>query len=45
VEVRNGIVVLRGLVDDVLDAEAAEAVAARVDGVREVREELELRNG
>jgi hypothetical protein len=45
VEVRNGIVLLRGLVEDVLDAEAAEAVAARVDGVREVREELELRNG
>jgi hypothetical protein len=45
VEVANGIVELSGLVDDILDAEAAEAVAARVEGVREVREQLTLRSG
>ena len=43
--VRDGVVHLHGTVDDLLDAEAAEAVASRVDGVEEVREELKLRNG
>jgi BON domain-containing protein len=38
-----GIVYLRGTVDDLDDAENAEAVASRVPGVREVREELQLR--
>lgn len=42
--VRNAIVHLHGVVDDLLDAEAAEEVAGRVRGVRAVREELELRN-
>ncbi len=45
VVVRDGIVHLHGVVDDILDAEGAEAVAARVEGVEEVREELKLRNG
>jgi osmotically-inducible protein OsmY len=45
VEVSGGIVHLGGVVDDILDAEAAEAVAARVDGVREVQEHLTLRSG
>lgn len=40
--VRNGIVHLRGRVPTLADAEAAEAVAARVPGVREVVEELEV---
>jgi hypothetical protein len=40
--VRNGIVVLRGRVRDLDDAENAEEVAARVPGVMEVREELEV---
>lgn len=40
VEARNGIVVLRGTVPTLDDAENAEAVASEVSGVREVREEL-----
>lgn len=37
---RNGVVVLRGIVPSLEDAESAEAVASRVGGVREVREEM-----
>jgi osmotically-inducible protein OsmY len=44
VEVYEGIVTLRGSVDDLLDAEAAEEVAARLPEVREVHEELDVRN-
>lgn len=40
VETRNGVVHLRGDVPTLDDAENAEAVAARVPGVNEVREEL-----
>jgi osmotically-inducible protein OsmY len=40
--VRNGTVHLRGVVPDMVDAENAEAVAARVEGVVEVVEELEV---
>jgi hypothetical protein len=39
----NGVIMLRGVVDDIDDAENAEEVAARVPGVQEVREELQLR--
>ena len=42
VQVRNGVVRLRGTVDGPEDAENAEAVAAGVPGVREVVEELTL---
>lgn len=42
VGVRDGVVVLRGEVPTLEDAENAEAVASRVGGVREVREELTL---
>lgn len=42
VEVTNGIVRLSGRVPDLVDAENAEEVAARVDGVLEVREELDV---
>ncbi|HET7093359.1 MAG TPA: BON domain-containing protein, partial [Thermomicrobiales bacterium] len=38
----NGIVTLRGDVPTLEDAENAEAVAARVEGVAEVREELTI---
>jgi osmotically-inducible protein OsmY len=41
----EGVVRLRGKVQDLEDAENAEAVAARVPGVREVLDELELRAG
>ncbi len=44
VAVRNGVAHLRGRVSDLEDAENAEAVAARVVGVREVVEELEVAN-
>lgn len=44
VGVRAGTFVLRGRVADMQDAENAEAVAARVPGVIEVREELEVRD-
>jgi osmotically-inducible protein OsmY len=44
VAVRNGVVHLRGLVSDLDDADNAEAVAARVPGVREVVEELDVAN-
>lgn len=40
VEVVDGVVVLRGEVPSLEDAENAEAVASRVGGVQEVREEL-----
>lgn len=40
--VRNGIAHLRGRVPTLADAEAAEAVAARVPGIREVVEELDI---
>ena len=36
----NGVVVLRGMVDSLEDAENAEAVASRVPGVKEVQEEI-----
>lgn len=42
VGVSDGVVVLRGEVPSLEDAENAEAVASRVGGVREVREELTL---
>jgi osmotically-inducible protein OsmY len=42
VAVRNGVAHLRGQVADLDDAENAEAVAARVPGVRDVVEELEV---
>lgn len=42
VYVRQGVVYLRGTVATIDDAEAAEEVAARVPGVAEVREELEV---
>jgi osmotically-inducible protein OsmY len=45
VEVASGVVRLRGTVDDIEDAENAEEVATRVEGVEEVSEELKLRNG
>jgi hypothetical protein len=41
---RNGVVHLRGTVDDIEDAENAQEVASRVPGVREVIEEFEVRN-
>jgi osmotically-inducible protein OsmY len=44
VTVRDGVVRLRGRVPDVVDAENAEAVAARVPGVREVDEQLDVEN-
>ena len=43
VDTRNGVVRLRGEVPSLEDAENAEEVAARVPGVREVVEELEVR--
>lgn len=43
VQVREGVVHLRGSVEGMEDADAAEAVAARVPGVREVVEELRVR--
>jgi len=43
VATEEGVVRLRGTVDDILDAENAEAVAARVPGVREVIDETEVR--
>jgi hypothetical protein len=42
VAVRNGVAHLRGRVSDLDDADNAEAVAARVPGVRDVVEELEV---
>ena len=42
VAARDGVIVLRGQVITLEDAENAEAVAARVEGVREVREELTI---
>jgi len=44
VAVRNGVVHLRGKVADLDDADNAEAVAARVPGIREVVEELDVEN-
>lgn len=44
VSVEHGVVRLRGTVPYLDDADNAEAVAARVPGVREVIEELEVRN-
>lgn len=43
VETRSGIVVLRGLVDDLDDSDNALAVAGYVAGVTEVRDELRVR--
>ena len=42
VTVRNGVVHLRGVVSDLVDAENAEAVAAGVPGVLDVVEELDV---
>ena len=42
--VRQGVARLRGVVPNLDDADNAEAVAARVPGLREVVEELEVRN-
>ena len=44
VAVRNGVAHLRGRVSDMDDADNAEAVAARVPGIRDVVEELEVAN-
>jgi osmotically-inducible protein OsmY len=44
VAVRNGVAHLRGQVSDLDDADNAESVAARVPGIREVVEELEVVN-
>ena len=44
VTVRNGVAHLRGRVPDLDDADSAEAVAARVPGIRDVQEELEVAN-
>lgn len=44
VAVRNGVAHLRGRVSDMDDADNAEAVAARVPGIRDVVEELEIVN-
>jgi osmotically-inducible protein OsmY len=44
VTVRGGRALLRGLVPDLVDAENAEAVAARVPGVVEVVEELDVQS-
>jgi osmotically-inducible protein OsmY len=44
VAVRNGVVHLRGQVADLDDADNAESVAARVPGVRDVVEELDVAN-
>lgn len=40
---RDGVIRLRGVVGDILDSENAEAVAARVPGVREVIDQTEVR--
>ena len=42
VAVRNGVAHLRGQVADLDDADNAESVAARVPGIREVVEELDV---
>ncbi|HEX9017025.1 MAG TPA: BON domain-containing protein [Chloroflexota bacterium] len=42
VEVENGVATLRGLVQSLEDAEAAEAVASTVPGVEEVNEEIRV---
>lgn len=39
----RGVVTLRGFVDDLEDAENAQAIASRVPGVVEVRDEIQLR--
>ena len=44
VEVFEGVVTLRGTVEDIIDAESAEEVAGRLSEVRGVREELKVRN-
>jgi osmotically-inducible protein OsmY len=44
VEVLDGVAHLRGVVAGLEDAEVAEAVTARVPGVIEVADELELRS-
>jgi osmotically-inducible protein OsmY len=44
VAVRNGVVHLRGRVEDLDDADNAESVASRVPGIREVVEELDVAN-
>ena len=44
VDVRNSVATLRGEVERLEDDENAEAVAARVEGVQEVREELVVRS-
>ena len=44
VAVRNGVAHLRGRVSDLDDADNAESVAARVPGIRDVVEELEVAN-
>ncbi len=43
VEVQGGVVFLRGSVPSLDDADSAETVASRVQGVEEVEEELEIR--
>jgi osmotically-inducible protein OsmY len=44
VAVRNGVVHLRGQVEDLDDADNAESVAGRVPGIRDVVEELDVAN-
>lgn len=43
IEARNGIVILRGVVDDLLDSDNLLAVAEYVEGVEEVIDELRIR--
>jgi len=43
VETRRGVVILRGVVDDLDDSDNAVAVAEYVEGVSEVRDELQVR--
>jgi len=44
IETRRGIVILRGVVDDLVDSDNVLAVAEYVEGVEEVVDELQVRN-
>ena len=43
VESEQGVVTLRGIVDDIIDRNLAESIAMRVEGVKSVRNWLEVR--
>ena len=43
IETRNGVVILRGIVDDIDDSDNIAAVASTVTGVSDVRDETEVR--